>query len=328
MGVKQYSSVLAAAVCVVLAMLCSCGGNESRLAADVPVWYAGGDAVREDGTIDAKALDQDKIDLIYLVSTEVIAARDEKGDTVYRSTLCDADRKYIDGEMAYAKRYYSKGDFNFLAPYYHQFTFESMLLPAEEYQKVYDDVRQEMTGIITYYLDSINGGRKFALVGFSQGAMLIVDVLKQLPGDRLGNMVGAYVLGFGLDSCDISHENIIPATGETGFGHTVSFNSVMSLDGVWDRVYNNAVTAINPVSWGTGPEPARLVFINDSLTVRLDTATHLLIVDVPDKTPYHEFMNSNPAYRLADVPADCLHRWDLMFYTQKIHDNIIKRAER
>ena len=155
--------------------------------------------------------------------------------------------------------------------------------------------------------------------------MLVSDILKHFSSEQLHNMVGAYLLGFGLNEKDLTYPNIIPATGEEGFGHTISFNSVMTPEATWPIVYNDAVTAINPVNWRTDDEPATLIFYDDTLSVRLDTTLHELIVTVPDPEPYHEFMNSNPAYQMAGVSPDCLHRWDLLFYSKQIHDNILRR---
>lgn len=308
-----------------LFLLSACSDGTEKADTFTPEWYRGSSVVTADGTVDPSLLDPNKIDLIYLVSTEVLSARDEEGLPLYQSTLSEEDRIFIDGEMAHVERHFSQGDFNYLAPYYHQFTFEATQLPDDLFAANYDQIRQEIYGIIDYYLVHINGGRRFALVGFSQGAMLVSDILKHFSSEQLHNMVGAYLLGFGLNEKDLTYPNIIPATGEEGFGHTISFNSVMTPEATWPIVYNDAVTAINPVNWRTDDEPAALIFYDDTLSVRLDTTLHELIVTVPDPEPYHEFMNSNPAYQMAGVSPDCLHRWDLLFYSQQIHDNILRR---
>lgn len=291
-------------------------------------WYRGSSIVSNDGTVNLCAIDSNKIDLVYLVSTEVLSAKDSLGNSLYQSMLSDADRVAIDGELDFAMNQFGKGDFNFLAPYYHQYTFESISLPSDDFHDVHAHVCDEVYGIMTYYLDSINNGRPFAIVGFSQGAMLALDVLKHFPKAKLRNMVGAYLIGYGINKTDILCENVIPATSDVGFGHTISFNSVMSADAVWHFVHNDAAIAINPVNWRTDSTPASFVFGNDTITATLDTNHNIILVSVPDKSPYHEFMLANPAYKMSQVSPDCLHRWDLLFYTQYIHDNIIKRAVR
>lgn len=292
----------------------------------VPEWYRGSRVVSADGSVNEDSLSQDKIDLLYIVSTEVIKAVTADGKQSYQSLLTPEDRSYIDGELEFAEKNIACGDFNYLAPYYHQFTFESINLPKPEFQGVFRNVTQEMCDIFDYYLKNVNGGRKYALVGFSQGAMLVVELLKHSTKEQLRNMVGAYLLGFGLSAEDLKCENITPATGAEGWGHVVSFNSVLDKNATWPVVHNNSVTVINPVNWQTTSEPASFDFEGNRLSVSVDCDTKQLIVTVPDKTPYHEYMRSNPAYKMAGVSVDCLHRWDLLYYTKMIHDNILLRA--
>lgn len=310
-----------------LVLLSACGSHVDTVSFE-PEWYRGSSVVSANGRPDLKAIDAEKIDLIYLVSTEVLSASNADGTKVWQSTLSDEDRVNIDSELAFADKNFSQGDFNFFAPYYHQFTFEAIQLPEAEFWAAYEYVRQEVAQVMDYYLAHVNQGRKFALVGFSQGAMLVADVLKHCRPEQLQNMVGAYMLGYGLNEADVKHPNITPATGATGFGHTISINSVMSPEATWPFVYNNAVTTINPVNWRTDATAATLTFDGQQLIVTLDDQLHELIVTVPDKKPYHDFMNANPAYQMAGVSPDCLHRWDLLFYTQQIHDNILERARR
>lgn len=308
-----------------LSILSACSGGTETPVAYTPEWYRGSSVVSADGSVNTSLLDPDKIDLIYLVSTEVLSARDEEGRPLYQSTLSEEDRLFIDQELDYVARHYDQGDFNFLAPYYHQYTFEAILLPDTLFAATYEQVRQEVFATLDYYLEHINHGRRFALVGFSQGAMLTADVLKHFSSDQLRNMVGAYLLGFGLNEEDLACPNIIPATGEEGFGHTITFNSVMNAEATWPWVHNQAATAINPVNWRTDDLPALFTFYDDTLSVRLDTTLHELIVTIPDPKPFHDFILSNPAYKMAGISPDCLHRWDLLFYSQQIHDNILRR---
>lgn len=311
---------------VIIFGLFSCSEVEDVANAS-PEWFRGSSVITDSGNVDMKSIDANKIDLVYLVSTEVLSAKDENGNIVYQSTLSASDRTAIDGELDFVNNAYCQGDFNYFAPYYHQYTFDAVTLPRNEYNEVYAKVKSEVNGILDYYLKNINGGRKFALVGFSQGAMLVVDALKHFSKEQLKNMVGAYSIGYGINDDDVKCENIIPATDETGFGHTISFNSVLNRDATWPFVYNNATYAINPVNWSVDSTPASFKFEDKDITATLDTEVKELIISVSDKEPYHTFMNDNPAYKKAGVSKDCLHRWDLLYYTQMIHDNIIKRAK-
>lgn len=290
-----------------------------------PEWFRGSSVVSADGTVCKDSLDKDKIDLLYLVSTNVIEARNDDGTPSYVSHLVKSDREFIDMELAYIGKEIGQGDFNYLAPYYHQFTFTAINLPQAQFDEVYKKVVDEVCGIFDYYMGHINDGRKFAIVGFSQGAMLALDILKHSRHEQLQNMVGAYLIGYGVNEEDMKCENVVPATGATGFGHTISFNSVLTEDATWPFVYNNSAVVINPVNWRTDATPANFSFNGDSISVVVDNDKKQLMVTVPDAKPYHEYMNSNPAYKMAHVSEDCLHHWDLLYYTKMIHDNILLR---
>lgn len=290
--------------------------EEPSVWADTAMWFQAGDTVCAD-----------KIDLFYLVSTDVMTSHDSLGNVVYRAVLNEDERAAIGGEFAYVREHYSQGDYNFFAPYYHQFNFEAIVLPKDEFAKVYTDVAAEVCEAFDYYMSHLNQGRPFALVGFSQGSMLIIDLLKHMSDEQYGRMVGAYMMGYRLAAEDLEHPHIIAAHDEETRGVTVSYNSVMSLDAVWPLVSEGAVEAINPVNWKTDSTPAQFVFLDDTLTVAMDEASHQLLVNVPDPTFYHEW-NSNPAFTMANVHKDCLHHWDLLYYSDMIHDNIKVRASR
>lgn len=281
---------------------------------DSTMWYQTTDTISDD-----------KIDLFYLVSTEVMTSTDSLGNVSYRAFLTADDRKAIDGEFAFVNKHYSQGDYNFIAPYYHQFNFSAINLPAEQFAEVYAGVKDEVCEAFDYYMSHINHGRRFALVGFSQGGMLILDLLKHMNKEQYEQMIAAYMLGYRLSKEDLECPQIIAATDEITPGVTVSFNSVQKLEAAWSVVSKDAFTAINPVNWKTDNTPATLDFIGDSLTVTMDESSHLLLVNVPDPENYHTWMQNNPAYAMAKVDDDCLHRWDLLFYADKIHENINTR---
>lgn len=288
--------------------------EEVSVWADSTMWFESGDSVSAD-----------KIDLFYLVSTDVMTTHDSLGNVLYQAVLNEEERAAIGAEFAYVKKHYSQGDYNFFAPYYHQFNFEAIVLPKEDFAEVYVDVAAEVCQAFDYYMSHLNQGRPFALVGFSQGSMLILDVLKHMTDEQYSQMVGAYMMGYRLAAEDLIYPHIVAAQDETTRGVTVSYNSVMNLDAVWPLVSEGAVEAINPVNWKTDSTPAQFEFLGETLTVAMDEASHQLVVNVPDPTFYHEW-NSNPAFTMAKVHKDCLHHWDLLYYSDKIRENIKVRS--
>ena len=85
----------------------------------------------------------EKPDLIYLVSTNVMSAEGPDGEPAYIAELNETDRKYYDKEFAYVDSHISQGDFNLIAPYYHQFTFSGTGLPKEQFDSVYHKIKNK-----------------------------------------------------------------------------------------------------------------------------------------------------------------------------------------
>lgn len=267
----------------------------------------------------------DKIDLFYIVSTNVLSAEDENGNVAYQSQLTESDRKAFDAEFKYVEKHFSQSDFNYFAPYYHQFTFETINLAPEKYQEVYASVSDEICQAFDYYMEHQNNGRRYALVGFSQGGMLVLDLLKHMTDEQYNRMVAAYALGYRITEEDCKNNHIRPASGETETGVTISFNSALSTDGIWPLVAEGAVTCINPVNWKTDSTPANFTYEGEEHTVSIDKETNMLIVKT-NRPEYYRKWTNNPAFQSANVHLDCLHHWDLLFYSDFIHDNIMKRA--
>ena len=307
---------LFAAVILLFASYSSSSGSQEKnwSWADSSSWYQSKDPVSPD-----------KIDLLYIVSTDVVSATDSNGKKVYTAQLTADDRKALDAEFAYVEKNIAREDFNYTAPYYHQFTFDAISLPDSMFDALYGTVSKEVCTAFDYYMQHKNQGRKYALVGFSQGGMLVLDLLKHMTDDQYSRMVAAYVMGYRITADDTLCSHVIPATDEDTPGVTVSFNSVLNNGGIWPFVSEGAVTAINPVNWKTDPTPATFVYRGSEHTAHMDTVTRHIIVDT-DKADEYRAWNSNPVFQSANVSPDCLHHWDLLFYTGLIHDNILKRA--
>ncbi len=271
-------------------------------------------------------INPDRIDLLYLVSTDVISATDGNGEKLYRAQLTPEDKQAIDSELAYVEEKIGQGDFNYVAPYYHQFTFEAIGLPTDQFDAEYKKVVEEVCEAFDHYMKHLNQGRRFALVGFSQGGMLVLDVLKHMNDEQYRQMVAAYALGYRISAEDLKCERIVPASDESSTGVTVSFNSVLDNAAIWPFVAGDAAAAINPVNWVTDNTPAAFTYEECPHTVYLDPTTYQLIVETANAEKYREW-NRNPVYQSANVDPGCLHHWDLLFYPDFIHDNILKRAE-
>ena len=224
-------------------------------------------------------------DVFYIISTETGDYPLPDGVTChYADTYSDSLRAPLYGEMLGVDTLLS-GQLNFYAPYYRQCSlqsFESDSLQAARLPLPLGDVRRAFR----HYLEHQNGGRPFILAGYSQGARLMLELLREMDDATFSRMIAAYAIGITITESD---PHIVAATGADDTGVTICYNSVRDTSCCmpgWER----SSVAINPVSWRTDSLPATLVTEPspllpvagqkaDTMTVRLDTATGLLLVD-------------------------------------------------
>lgn len=258
-------------------------------------------------------------DLFYIVSTNVMSACDVDGHEVFNSRLIPEDMKYMDMENAYVKEHYA-GKMRFFAPYYEQFTMNAIKAPKETYDSAYHHGKRDLYNRFEEYMRKENKGRPFFLMGFSQGAIIALDLLKEMPAEYYARCKGVYVMGYRVSTEELLSERVKPATDELS-GNVVSFNSVMGNDASWKFVSDGAAACINPLNWRTDDVPATLRFDGDTATVQVDVNSHQLIVKGLSKekytfAPLKDFCKSG-----------CLHHWDLLFYADAIRENMKKRKK-
>lgn len=271
--------------------------------------------------------DSSKIDVLYYVSTEVLSAEDSSGNVSWQSLLTPQDREYITGEMAWVEKNMFYEDFNVISPYYHQFTFESIWkAEKDEFDAAYEKVTAEACDAFDWYMSHSNAGRPFVLAGFSQGAMLALEVVKHMTPEQKSQMVACYCLGDCLTAEDLEHPNVEAAEGADDKGVVISFNSVLTREAIWPAVSAGAVTCINPVNWKTDSTAATFTYNGTTNNVHVDPQTNVLLIDTDSPEFYHSYYESAPFYLDAGVNPDNLHHWDLQFYAENIHDNALVRA--
>lgn len=315
-----FSAILFLIVFLLLKFFFPHNGVKDSVYQDSPSFWA----QKDSWFLDTLSNCSDEIDVFYLISTEVITAKDSLGHILWRSTLSQEDRKAMEAEMSYVRNKMFYDDFNFFSPYYHQFTFDAIQAPSDTLEKVYQNVSTEICEAFDYYMRYWNNGRRFVLAGFSQGAMLLLDLLRHMSDEQFSRMVAAYEIGYRLSEDDLRHPHIQPAVCDTDCQVVISYNSVLSREGIWPLVSKDATTCINPVNWKTDATPASFTYEGMQGIVSVDTVLHTLMVDIaPEK--FHEWLD-NPVCKSVGMGQDCLHHWDLLFYPNYIHDNALKRA--
>lgn len=224
-------------------------------------------------------------DVFYIISTETGDYMLPNGETChYADTYSDSLRVPLYGEMLGVDTLVS-GRLNYYSPYYRQCSlqsFENDSLRAARMPLPLGDVRSAFQ----YYLKHHNGGRPFILAGFSQGAYHMLELLREMDDDTYSRMIAAYAIGVTIPD---TGRHIVPAQGADDTGVTICYNSVRDT-GCTMRGWTKSSVAINPVNWRTDDTPATLIIEpspllpvteqkKDTMTVRLDVPTGLLIVE-------------------------------------------------
>lgn len=274
-------------------------------------------------TIDRQA----QADVFYITSTETGDYPWPDGRTChYADTYNDSTRQPLLGEMQGVDALIT-GSLNYYSPYYRQcslqtFTSDSTIqarLPVAR-----DDVKRAFK----YYLKHHNSGRPFVLAGYSQGAMIMLDLMREMDEATRRRMITAYAIGITITGDDLMHNpGIVPAQGADDTGVTICYNSVRDVSCALPGWEHSAV-AINPVNWRTDATPATLITVpspripidqqrQDTLTVTLDTATGLLLVD--------GFSGNDYILPLIGKEGN-YHSREIWLYRDLLRDNIARRA--
>ena len=264
-------------------------------------------------------------DIFYIISTETGDYVLPSGETChYADTYADSLRRPLYGEMLGVDTLLS-GRLNYYSPYYRQCSlqsFENDSLRAARMPLALGDVRRAFD----YYLNSMNGGRPFILAGFSQGAHIMMELLKTMDDDVFSRMIAAYAIGIVINDSD---RHIVAAKRADDTGVTICYNSVRDTSCTM-RGWTKSHVAINPVNWHTDDTPATLITEpspllpvaeqrKDTMTVRLDAASGLLIVEGYTACDY--------MLPLLGVDGN-YHTREIWLYRDHLRDNMALRAER
>lgn len=267
-------------------------------------------------------------DIFYVISTETDDYQ-LPGSPVFHfaDTYYEQVREAYYGEMA-GVDYLLSGNLNYYSPYYRQCTMQAFMTDSLLAMRM-PLAEEDVSRAFRHYLMLMNQGRPFILAGFSQGAMLVVHLLQEMDSATYSRMIAAYVIGANVpqrvvDACD----KIVPAQRADDTGVTICYNSVRDPSCVIHLLGDDNAVAINPVNWRTDATPATLVTVPspgskeseqqaDTLTVRLDPATRLLLVD--------GFMGTNYVLPLFGKEGN-YHTREIWFYREPLRENMALRA--
>ena len=221
------------------------------------------------------------------------------------------------------------------APYYRQATFPVYNLPEEERQVYLDFAYEDVKNAFIYYADNTNPSRPLILAGFSQGADLIIRLMKDLfdEPEYQRRLVAAYAIGWKLTEDEVKeYPHLLPAKEEKDTGVIVAFNSEAPEVTSSLMVGENEKTyAINPLNWKTTSEVADKSFnkgacfteysgnikeeIPEFTGAYLDEKRGTLKVTDVDKEKYSSSMFDEGVYHLNDY----------QFFFRNLEENVKTR---
>ena len=266
-------------------------------------------------------------DLFYIISTETgDYTRSEGALCHYADTYNDSVRGPLRGEMTGVDHLLS-GNLNYYSPYYRQCSLQSYASDSLTQARMplpTGDVRRAFN----YYLEHLNQGRPFILAGYSQGAIILLELLKEIDDSAINRMIAAYVIGATVSDDDARHPHIMAARRADDTGVTICYNSVRDAGCALPHFEYSAM-AINPVNWRTDDTPATLTTEpsphipadrqqKDRLTVRLDPTTRLLFVNGYTGTDYVLPLIGKEG---------CYHSREVWLYREQLRLNMALRAD-
>lgn len=146
---------------------------------------------------------------------------------------------------------------NVYAPYYRQFTVDSLLdIIDNSPESMYYLAAQDLYPMLDYYFENLNEGRPFILAGHSQGSVwltvILEDYMKEHP-EYQERMVAAYAIGYSVTEEYLDrnpHLKFAQSANDTGV--IISYNT----EGTGNKEAYNCVVkegavSINPINWKT-----------------------------------------------------------------------------
>lgn len=149
------------------------------------------------------------------------------------------------------------------APYYRQAEFRRVLkeinLPIEKQTFIHLGIN-DVKSAFRYYMKHLNQGRPFILLGFSQGSMVLLEVMKSEFADRKTNskLVAAYLIGYpNMPKTFPKHPHLRTAQRADDTGVIITYNS--QAQGKVKSYFSGSkkVYCINPVNWRTDGKIAK-----------------------------------------------------------------------
>jgi len=230
---------------------------------------------------------------------------------------------------------------NIYAPLYRQADAKYTLsLPEDRRWEVIDSIpAKDVTAAFKYYIKHYNNGRPFLLVGHSQGANVLLFLLKDYMDEHPSvyrRMVCAYVIGYPVTAefmADNKHLKF--AEGPDDAGVIISYNT-QSPDvapGTNPVMANNIGIVINPINW---KKDETLATVSESLGSYMpDSLGHYgritnfadARIDLTKGVLICSSVNDSAMFKLSSgMGLGVYHSFEIPFYYYNLRENAERRV--
>ena len=224
------------------------------------------------------------------------------------------------------------------SPYYRQMSINAYTLSGEERAAAEKLAYGDVSAAFRWYLEHENNGRGLILAGFSQGAQMCLELLKEYFGGDGARakalreqLITVYAIGWRVtEEMTDAYPQIVPARGETDLGSVVCFDCE---DGTLSDTIiipaGEKSLSINPLNWKTDGTVADKS-LNRGAVMRTDAEPipglcggylgargELVVTDV---TP------ADYPPGLDIFPEGAYHLYDYLFFFTNLKENVAKRA--
>ncbi|MFH1440429.1 MAG: DUF3089 domain-containing protein [Candidatus Omnitrophota bacterium] len=222
---------------------------------------------------------------------------------------------------------------NLYAPYYRQAGGCVLSADKSDNEKVLGVAIEDVKHAFNYYLSHFNNGRPFIIAGHSQGANVLLKMMKDLFSSESirEKLIAAYIIGWSVteeDLKDYSFLKIAKTPEETG--GIITYNTVA--DGFQDKspTILPGAAVVNPLIWTTSEEIAPATFNQGAVFLNADLSETI----VPNYTSAQIKNGGLVIPRVIDegqldMPfgPGIYHNYDYLFFYENIRENVKKRIE-
>ena len=225
---------------------------------------------------------------------------------------------------------------NIFVPYYRQMYRDGFNdLPVDEAQELLDKAYNDVVNAFKYYMQNLNNGRPFILVGHSQGSGILADLLRNEFNntDYSDLMVTAYLTGvsmFPSDTVDYPWIKLADSTNDIGV--VITYNT-LDYQHYESSSFQTGALCVNPLIWSTdttyAPKELNLGAVwtdeNGIITEEINNFTDAYIrydgalaVTIPNPDNYYD-----PERQ----PYGGYHDYDQVFFYKNLQQNVSTRID-